>query len=332
MWAIFFLTALISTTFSLNPLSDEFINHINSLNTSWKAGHNFGPHISMKYIKTLMGVSRDSHLHRLPERENYLITDEEIPENFDSRTQWPNCPTITEIRDQGSCGSCWAFGAAEAMSDRVCIHSQGKINFRFSSEDLVSCCYSCGNGCNGGYPGSAWEYWVRHGIVSGGSYGSNQGCKPYEFKPCEHHVNGSRIPCKGEGQTPKCLRTCQENYNIPYEKDLHYGLKAYSVSSQVKQIQKEIMTNGPVEGAFTVYEDFPLYKTGVYRHVDGSELGGHAIRILGWGVDKSAGNLPYWLVANSWNSDWGNRGYFRILRGENECGIEDDIAAGLPKL
>lgn len=44
---------------------------------------------------------------------------DDLPENFDSRVNWPNCPTIQEIRDQGSCGSCWAFGAVEAMSDRV---------------------------------------------------------------------------------------------------------------------------------------------------------------------------------------------------------------------
>jgi len=89
------------------------------------------------------------------------------------------------------------------------------------------------------------------------------------------------------------------------------------------------MTNGPVEAAFTVYEDFLAYKSGVYQHTSGSELGGHAVKILGWGVDNS---VAYWIVANSWNPDWGNAGYFNILRGQDECGIEDDIVAGLPKL
>lgn len=89
------------------------------------------------------------------------------------------------------------------------------------------------------------------------------------------------------------------------------------------------MTNGPVEGAFTVYEDLILYKSGVYEHVHGKPLGGHAIRILGWGVEN---NTPYWTVANSWNSDWGDNGFFKILRGENHCGIEDSISAGLPKI
>ena len=85
---------------------------------------------------------------------------------------------------------------------------------------------------------------------------------------------------------------------------------------------------GPVEGSFTVYADFPTYKSGVYQHVTGDALGGHAIKILGWGTEN---NTPYWLVANSWNEGWGDHGFFKILRGSDECGIEDGIVAGLFK-
>ena len=67
---------------------------------------------------------------------------------------------------------------------------------------------------------------------------------------------------------------------------------------------------------------------GVYQHTSGGILGGHAIKILGWGEENGS---PYWLVANSWNPDWGLHGYFKILRGSNECGIEDQVVAGLPK-
>ncbi len=96
----------------------------------------------------------------------------------------------------------------------------------------------------------------------------------------------------------------------------------------VAAIQTEIMTNGPVEAAFTVYQDFITYTSGVYKHVSGSEVGGHAVKILGWGVDSGTN---YWLVANSWNPYWGNNGYFWILRGVDECGIEQNIVAGLAK-
>ena len=78
-----------------------------------------------------------------------------------------------------------------------------------------------------------------------------------------------------------------------------------------------------------VYEDFINYRSGVYQHVTGGFLGGHAVRLLGWGVENGT---PYWLVANSWNEDWGDRGYFKILRGKDECTFEDNIVAGLPKL
>ena len=85
------------------------------------------------------------------------------------------------------------------------------------------------------------------------------------------------------------------------------------------------MTNGPVEVAFSVYADFLTYKSGVYHHTSGSMLGGHAVKMLGWGVDSGT---PYWIVANSWNPDWGNQGYFYIRRGHDECGIESEVVAG----
>jgi cathepsin B len=102
----------------------------------------------------------------------------------------------------------------------------------------------------------------------------------------------------------------------------------YSLPQHEKDIMVELMTNGPAEGAFTVYSDFPNYKTGVYQHVTGSALGGHAIRILGWGEEAGT---PYWLVANSWNADWGDKGTFKILRGQDHCGIESGVVAGLPR-
>ena len=315
---------------SLHPLSDEFIKQVNDKATTWKAGRNFATNTPIKYLKRLMGVHPDADNFKLPVLLHDIENEGDIPAEFDSRTAWPDCPTIQEIRDQGSCGSCWAFGAVEAMSDRFCIHSNATVHFRFSADDLVSCCHTCGFGCNGGFPGAAWSYWVRKGIVSGGPYGSEQGCRPYEIAPCEHHVNGSRPSCTGEeGSTPKCVHECQSSYAVEYKTDKRFGKTSYSVKRHEAQIQTEIMKNGPVEGAFTVYEDLLNYKEGVYQHVHGKALGGHAIRILGWGVEDGTN---YWLIANSWNSDWGDNGYFKILRGSDHLGIESSISAGMPKV
>ncbi|KAA3676342.1 cathepsin B [Paragonimus westermani] len=222
-----------------------------------------------------------------------------------------------------------AFGAVESMSDRICIASKGKSQPRLSAENLVACCDSCGMGCNGGFPSSAWRYWTKHGIVTGGLYNTTDTCQPYSFPPCEHHVDGPRPPCGGDVETPKCQSTCQTKYRLRYDEDLWYGRTAYSVPSNPQGIMREIMTHGPVEVDFEVYADFPNYASGVYQHTAGAFLGGHAVRLLGWGKENG---VDYWLLANSWNTDWGDQGYFKIRRGVNECGIESDVNAGLPLL
>ena len=63
-----------------------------------------------------------------------------------------------------------------------------------------------------------------------------------------------------------------------------------------------ILSGGPVETAFTVYSDFELYTHGIYKHVSGEAAGGHAVRMVGWGVDNG---VKYWKIANSWNPQLG---------------------------
>jgi len=90
---------------------------------------------------------------------------------------------------------------------------------------------------------------------------------------------------------------------------------------------QEIFSNGPVETAFTVYDDFVTYKSGIYQRQSGDELGGHAVKIIGWGISSGT---KFWIAANSWNADWGENGFFRIIRGTNECGFEDLVNGGVP--
>ncbi|CAB3398857.1 unnamed protein product [Caenorhabditis bovis] len=284
--------------------------------------------------KQLMGAKMVEvpAIDRLNEKSHPEIDDATIPASFDSRAQWPSCSSIDTIRDQSSCGSCWAVAGAEAISDRICIATNGKTQVSISADDILSCCgLMCGNGCKGGYPIQAWKHWVSKGYVTGGNYTAKTGCKPYPYPPCEHHNNATHYkPCPDDlYPTNKCEKKCQAGYPLTYQQDLHFGQSAYAVSKKATEIQKEIMTNGPVEVAFTVYADFEAYTGGVYTHTAGANLGGHAVKMIGWGVDNGT---PYWLCANSWNRDWGENGYFRILRGVNECGIEGGVVGGIPKV
>ncbi|CAD6189184.1 unnamed protein product [Caenorhabditis auriculariae] len=313
---------------------DELIDFVNAEQNLWKAKKN---RRFAKYTdRTKWGLMGVNHVRlSVKARKNLSPTkdlDIAIPETFDSRENWPQCNSLNVIRDQSSCGSCWAFGAVEAMSDRICIASKGKIQVSLSADDLLSCCKSCGFGCDGGDPLAAWKYWVKEGIVTGSNYTANEGCKPYPFPPCEHHSNKTHYdPCKHDlYPTPKCEKRCVSAYtDKTYAEDKFHGHSAYGVKDDVEAIQKEILTYGPVEVAFEVYEDFLNYAGGVYVHTGGKLGGGHAVKMLGWGVDQG---IPYWLVANSWNTDWGEDGFFRILRGVDECGIESGVVGGVPKL
>ncbi|KAL8619322.1 hypothetical protein ACOMHN_056966 [Nucella lapillus] len=315
----------------LGVLTDQEIVYINNVQSSWTAGHNFDQSFA-GVVRRWMGVNMAASMEAarsLPPRPP-LSTPlaAPLPVNFDPRDKWTKCPTLREVRDQGNCGSCWAFGAVEAMSDRICIASNGTVNAHLSAEELLSCCQSCGNGCNGGFPSSAWQFFAQSGIVTGGQYNSHTGCQPYRIVACDHHVKGHLQPCQGDAPTPPCSRQCDDSYSRPFDQDKHYGHSSYNVQSE-SAIMEELVTRGPVEAAFTVYSDFLQYKTGVYQHTAGSELGGHAIKILGYGVE---GGQKYWLVANSWNPDWGDKGLFKILRGTDECGIESQVVAGIPKI
>lgn len=285
-------------------------------------------------MKKLLGVRKppvDEEVEHVERHPHVSMAD--LPKEFDSRKQWPNCKTIGLIRDQGSCGSCWAFGAVEAISDRICIQSGQKINVEISAEDLVSCCqgifFGCGMGCNGGYPNKAWRYWVKSGLVSGGLYNSSNGCRPYSIPACAHHVEGSELPPCGEiVDTPRCTKQCRAGFQESYGDDKWYGEDSFSISRNEKEIMAEILENGPMEASYDVYDDFPNYKSGVYVRTSSEKLGGHAVKVLGWGEENG---VKYWLVANSWNNGWGDRGFFKIRRGTNEASFESDMNAGTPK-
>jgi cathepsin B len=312
----------------------NLVDYVNGRQDLWKASEDtkFAKYTDSEK-RHLMGVNHVQN--SIVARRNLASSrhsNVQLPDSFDSREQWGSiCPSVKQIRDQSSCGSCWAFGAVEAMSDRVCIASKGKQQPTLSARDLLSCCTGCGFGCNGGDPYQAWSFWHTEGIVTGSNYSANAGCQPYPFPNCEHHSPEKHFkPCPHDlYPTPKCEKTCKDGYERQYNSDKYFGQEPYAVDDDEEAIRKELYTNGPLEVSFTVYDDLLTYSGGIYVHQGGKLDGGHAVKLVGWGKEN---NVPYWIIANSWNEDWGENGYFRILRGVDECGIESGVVGGLPDL
>jgi len=302
-------------------LNQKLVNKVNSLATTWTAGLNKGSLVdgaTLQQVKALMGAKKGGP--KLPIKTQFDVSPKDLPTQFDSRVQWPQCASIKKVRDQSACGSCYAFGAVEAMSDRICITQN--VNVSLSAADAAFCCDECGGGCDGGFPSAVYQYWQDSGIVE-------EDCWPYPLKSCDHHLNNSQNPCPGdEYPSPPCAKKCADNWNgQPWSQDKHKASNVYNIDGGETAIMQEIYQNGPVETAFTVYQDFLSYTGGVYKYTWGDELGGHAVKIIGWGV---TGSTKYWIVANSWNADWGEKGFFRIVRGTDDCGFEDEVCGGVP--
>ena len=313
------ILAILAITLAHPPRLVEVAKRVNSLKTTWIANEAIPTRDYSKLIGLLKGGKK------LPVKN--IVIRKDLPESFDAAENWPECPSLKEIRDQSVCGSCWAFGAVEAATDRLCIATKGANQDRLSAEDLLTCCEFCGHGCEGGFAASAWHWFRTTGVTTGGEYGTTNWCNAYAFPKCEHHSTGKYPPCGETQPTPKCVKECQEGYPKTYEEDKHEFDEIYGIPADIDAIKTELMTHGPVEVGFTVFEDFMTYKSGIYQHVTGEELGGHAVKLVGWGVEDG---VEYWKIANSWNEDWGENGYFRIKMGE--CGIEDEVTCGLPQL
>jgi cathepsin B len=304
----------------MNPIADmkkpaineNIIKKVNAAKTTWKAGFNSRfDSVSLGSAKKLLGWKPNPALaYKYENRVSPKVSS--LPDNFSSATQWPKCTTIGTIYNQADCGSCWAFGCVESASDRMCIQSSFQKNYLLSFMEEV-CCDPNDGGCEGGDPMSAWGNIAEAGLVS-------DECYPYTIPTCPP----AQQPCLNFVNTPNCLTQCNTT-NATTWSPLNFQ-QPYSVDSSETAIRSEIMTNGPVEACFSVYEDFLSYKTGVYQYQTGDFLGGHCIKIIGWGIENGT---PYWLCNNSWTTYWGDDGQFKILRGQDECGIEDQVVAAM---
>ena len=131
---------------------------------------------------SFMRSSLHGHLAPSPHYEELSSSTTSIPTAFDSRTHFSACTAVlSRIRNQGHCGSCWAFGAVESLADRICIASGGKLSPKLSAQSLIDCDRT-DSGCQGGFIDYAWEGLMKRGALA-------ETCDPYEhcaFPPFEN--------------------------------------------------------------------------------------------------------------------------------------------------
>ncbi|EYB96052.1 hypothetical protein Y032_0154g3014 [Ancylostoma ceylanicum] len=195
--------------------------------------------------------------------------------------------------------------------------------------------------CQGGWPIEAYRWMQRDGVVTGGKYRQRDVCKPYSFYPCGQHKDDPYYgPCPQDlWPTPKCRKSCQRKYKKSYQEDKYFATRSYFLPNNERSIRQEIYKNGPVVAAFKVYQDFSFYRGGIYvvcsyvstknnstshysthyctntkalspfQHKWGMQTGAHAVKVVGWGRENGT---DYWLIANSWNTDWGEDGMYFV--------------------
>ena len=189
---------------------------------------------------------------------------------------------ITPVKDQASCGSCWAFAGVGALEAIVRIRTDDPfLEIDLSEQFLVSC--SPGS-CSGGYAGTAMSFLKSTGAP-------DEACYPYA---------AANLPCS---------RACDD------WGDRKHRIAGWSyVPNRVESI-KAALIQQPLNTTMMVYGDLPYYEGGVYERTTDQILGGHAVVLVGWEDDNAC-----WIVKNSWGGEWGEEGFFRIKWGDSDIG------------
>jgi C1A family cysteine protease len=248
---------------------------------SWQAGETSMSRMSKSERRLRLGGRLAAVLPRIPARKPAAAT---LPAVLDWRDR--NGNWVTAIKDQGGCGSCWAFATTAVLESMVKISRNMSKDIDLSEQMLVSCS-GAGNCPDGGSEYVAAEYIKDTGIPY-------ESCYPYtaDDAPCN--------PCSGW-----MSQVVKINY---------WDWVATSVAAIETALQ-----DGPVTTYMTVYSDFFQYRKGIYRTTAGAvEEGGHFVSIIGY--DHMLG---YWICKNSWGTDWGENGFFRIQMGQADMGIQN---------
>ncbi|XP_053205500.1 procathepsin L-like [Panonychus citri] len=217
-----------------------------------------------------------------PLLHNHLAA-KDVPTSVD----WRDKGAVTGVKDQGSCGSCWAFSACAAIEGANFLKN-GKL-VSLSEQNLVDCDRSQDEGCNGGLMDNAFDYVISNkGIDTEDSY-------PYKGKDGSCSFDASKV-----GAT------------ITSYADVASGDEAALASAVAQQ---------PTSVAIDASLFLQLYSGGIFDigflcSSDAKSLN-HGVTAVGYGTDKK----DFWIIKNSWGSGWGEKGFFRMARGKNLCGV-----------
>ncbi len=227
---------------------------------------------------------------------NFHESDESFPEvehvPTPSNINWAGADCDHGPKDQGHCGSCWAFAATGMLSTRCCLHSADKG--WLSPQELVSCDRG-DSGCNGGSLSAPINYFSSHGGLV------PDACFPYKAQ---------NLPCPSK---------CADGKDF---KSAHVCKCANPMSCSGTNGIKACLKDGPVTIGFYVCQSFMNYKSGIYKCDCTSYLGGHAVLVMGHSDTPEC----HFHVRNSWGTAWGQAGYFDIacttcrLMGGSVCG------------
>ncbi|TMW51171.1 hypothetical protein DOY81_003787 [Sarcophaga bullata] len=205
--------------------------------------------------------------------------------NIPSTKDWRKTGCITAVKDQKSCGSCWAFASTGALEAHYCLKFKKKVII--SEQNLIDCSTK-NSGCNGGSMIPSFEY-IR----------DNKGINPEDKYPYE------AVQGKCRYQSRYIAATCSGYRTIPQGNE--------------QALSQAVASKGPIAVAIAVNSNFMHYKGGIYDDATCSKAVNHAVLLVGYGSEKG---VDYWLVKNSWGSSWGEKGYIKMRRNkQNQCAI-----------